>query len=568
MTVTSPPIGFFPVDATTKRYYTMQGEDTNYARKYWINRKEDRFTLSSSYMRSGHTKTGKQWYKWEQAYAVSVSARKLKNGKRTVNVYLNNRLGNRIYLRNFTANPRMIQEYLTEEILAEFLKELQYLAVRAGFVTQERIDDEKSKTTFDTGLQIFSLLSHIAYPTSRTVYTEPKNFKTSWDVSYENGVPIFASPLLRLKDNTEIAKELKLGTDATQIFLKKAGSIPVETLYLFQLIAGYATDDTQVKILNDIVEKGRTSSFISQMWEIEPRTPYTPHIRQILRILPKESLQGIILSHYFYDDMSQTLQQWVGLSRRERNITITEPINELRDALLYITTETKKHKESEAVEDSVFTEFFESINDGKHVKFGHRGSYVEVMFGGVSSYLSTGFRSSGTANRGRVNNINHGEQLNLEHPIWKYIHKSQDFIRNTVDLAGYSHSRELPAFPQGNGGSFSPKLYLEFLNMILAEGDANLKKHGVPLTKQSRSLAFALVYFSMLKKQSSIYKKISPNSRKIYKLHKLGVDTELIYQSITHGIPMKKIEQYAGLPLVWSQNMLGLEPLNSDRYDF
>lgn len=555
------PLGFMPLELDIPRFYSMQGEDLNYARKYWINRKADRFTLSVSYMRSGWTKANKQWFQWEQAFAVSVSARKLKNGTQTVNLYANNRIGYMKLLRNFTSNPQVVQSIVGDEVLQQIVTEMEMLAARQGFLSEKEILKHRGKLSI--GLQFAELLNFMAYPMAQSMYA-PKDKNRIFPTSYEKGIPLYLSPYLRMNDADAVAKSLRLGTKATKIFTENLSSLPSETIYILELFAGFATDETQTTILNDILNN-KESHYIKLLWEIDNRRVYTPYIRQILRTVPKASLQKIMTSRFFYDDMSQSLQTWVGLSKYEKNFKLSEPVHELREALVNIQDEVRNRKRSQFVDEKEFLSIVKLINDGRHVKVSNSSNYFEIWLGSLQVILNTGLRNTDSSFRGRIRNINHSSALNMSHPLWKKIKKNEHFIHNGIDLAGYSHSRELPAAPQGSGGSFSPKLYLEFLKELIQEAEARLNKYGIPITVDSRAFAFSTVVLELMKQRDKRWYK---TPRKVFQLYKLGVDSDIIYQAVTYNMPFKAMAQYAGIPADWVQNIYGWSSISRNAYDF
>jgi hypothetical protein len=540
--------GIFPLDITPHANANLMGEDYEHPRKYWVNRKEDRFTVSVSFMRSGTTATGKKWYKWLQAYAVSVSIKTNYSGQKRVNAYFSELRGSRSYLMNITTKPSEILFPVSEPVMVEIIKETVELAKRQGMLTAY----QEGKTSYLPSKAIFSeLILSLAYPMVSTTLSEGSN---KFKVDSELGVPQFATQLLRMSDSYAMSKYLKLGANSTEAFRNALGLITLNELYILDLIRGFADDETQELIITNAINNKSTYDMAS--WNYYEKALYSPQVRKLFKTVQKESLQSLLRDSTLFISLERVLERWVGLSRPERRIKLSKGTPTALSFVDSITAAISNSKEELAVEAHSINAFFAQINNGKSVTCMQK--VASVRFGNSSLAIPASISEDDKLGR-VILALPFNNSINKKSHLWAKAISNPTFVDNKMEIVGYQKNGYIP-ITSPSLCSFTPKHYLEFLNSILDEADLYLAKYSIDKTVDSRAFAFSIVLHFMTNAR------LSANSQmptKIWKMYKDGFTSELIYQALTLKIPYNRFKEYAGIPTSWVQKVLGLEEKNN-----
>lgn len=552
----SIPLGHFPLDLEIPTSYPYPGEDTSYPRRYWVNRKANKVTVSASYMHVGITKTQKKWYQWRQAWSVSFTVRTRKDGTKTFNAFMVSKMGRVTSIMNVTPDVRQITEYLSEHIMPTVVEEAASLLIREKIITSDEYKKVSEFANQNHTITLFSLIMRAAYPTVNSLLN-PKGSKPNefFNVSIENGLPYPASAILRAGTMEQVATHLKLRPENAKKLKDNASTLPLKTLYILDLLKGYTTLATETKLIDDIIAHGNNSDFLKRVWDISVHATYTPQVRQILRTVSRTQLQKVIFSTFFFEDLSNIMEKWVGLSKNEKKVMVDSPVHDLREAWAISWENIKAKKEAQSINPDDFREMLSTFTDGKIIQVQRDSGYIEMNYGVYSFWINSGIvdRRNGTPFSRIPFQMGYG--IKKEHPLWKPILKSPHFVRGKVELTGYSSGQNYRPVRSSQEGSFTPKLYMEFIQSILKEAETRLTKHGIPITVESRTFAFALVYFEMIQHHDKYFQSMG---NKALKLYKMGFNNYMIYQLIKRRTSLKAAKSYEGLPESWVRNILSI----------
>lgn len=570
MDLKEPEYGLFPLVLKNENggipaYGSL--ESSVHDRKYWINRKADRITMSCSYMQTGLSRNNKQWFKWKQLFSITLTVKKpaYKKGKNSVNLFFNGISGTRFYRGaiNITRHPHMFAENLPQGFLFKFMAECISLAVHQNLITKEEAVQASAhiQRMYADGEElpviVEELINYIAFPVLKTQFSKAgKQFAFKRTLE-DGGLPVFTTKYLREVNVESVAASLKLGTNASKMFVENAGTLKPECIYILDLIRGYATDETQVKIIKDFILSPKNTFFngANSNWDVigEPRTNiYTENIRQILKLVERPQLQKLILSDNFLGSMERFLMRWVGLSPFEKKFFIKGELKDMNDFYDKFVAEIRNKKTTRTVTQKDIETFFEEFTDDKFIinRNARVHKIIEIHFPRYRSHLPINTKD-GMDMSGYATGFSKHDILKSS-TIWTEVFSDATFVKNQKDINGFDGGRNI--YPNY---VFSAESYLKFLNLAKDEALRYLVKHKMELNVSNKAYAFMLVVLSVTDR--SFHKFNGKLPSKLFKMKRDNLHPEIIEHVFRKNIPYSKVADMGGLPKQWVEKLLDIE---------
>lgn len=563
-----PVLGFHPAQIKIEPYEPFgyrNKEDTNAGRFFFINRKQDRFTLNCNYREHGVNSNGKKYGRFKKLFSLTVTLREPKTvGKMSLNVFYQGNIGGKRYkLLNITRNPSLVLGAFPSELNTYIINEILNLTSRQKFLpandlkTLEKEIHDSLKTAHYSSETAIKLISRIAYPMLASQLNKNQNVLHISSLKIHNNnfetflPPIFAMPLIREPDVESLMKSLKILPENKEFFTQNIKTWNVDALYYLNIAKGLVDSGTQRKLLNFFAEGNSSYKVTAHSWDEQLTGFYVPRVRQIVKTLNKESRNKILLDSNFIGSLSKLVRLWIGRSKFEKTIRFSKNINTVSDLYVELAEELAERKiELNTIKNGSINTLLNELNDGSI--FSYNDSFDKSLsggFGAMSVYLPADAQESGTYKSW----FYYGE-VNKTSPLWKPIFEDEHFIVSPVEAGGFiktvnkNRSTETQII-------FSPKMYLKFLETLKELTLNELKKNKMEFNKTN--YAFVALIILVFNSYNG-FTKYSPIPRKMFTLYKAGLHPIVIDYALRKKLSTNMVKEYAGLPLEWVEKLLGV----------
>ena len=563
------PMGFHRVNLKLEPFEPFgfrNREDTSAGRFFFINRKQDRFTLVCNYREHGVNLNGKKYGHFKRLFSLTFTLRKPKTSKHmSMNVFYSGNVGGRRYnLLNITRNSSLVFGAFPTELNTFIISELLELVERQHYCTVDELAEIKNnidvsvKVQSYTSLILIALTSYFAFPILKNdVNPHRKGLQSVNILTNSNNFsahlpPVFATPLLRLPNVDSLAGYLKIDAKNKELFKNNIDKINLDALYYLSISRGLLDCDSQNKMINKFVKDDPAiESFKVSVhnWDSNLTGNYIPKIRQVLKKLDKVSSNNILGDANFMSYVPKILSVWMSTSKFERSFKI-EDINNVKQLHEHIIEEIngKKVVLLEGFKTEI-DKLVSKFNDGVIFnKQGFSDADLSGSFGRMQVWMFTE-----PENNGMYNTSFYYGEVHKTSPLWKTIFEDEQFVSNYNDAAGFSKRSVKPSGREVNI-RFTPKIYLNFLQTLDSIVTKLMKQYDIENNKTNYAfVALTVLCFSSY----SINFKNFKIPKKIFTLYKAGLDSTVIEYALKKKISEKTAVEYAGLPLEWVEKLVG-----------
>ena len=543
-------------------------EDITVPRYFFINRKQDRFTINCNYREHGVTKNGKKYGSFKTLFRFSVTLKKNKNATHpSLNVFYHGNIGGTRYsILNITREPAIVLGGFPTGINNLIIHEMLSLIKRQNIFTDEQYTALTRQVTQDLSDTVYSsrtaikLIYAVAYPLlwndltcddSTIIVSSPdaapitvKSVRNNYE---SHPPPVFASPLLRNKTINELAKQLHIHPENQTLFQKTFKTMNTDSLYFLWMTRGLVDAVTQEKILQGIqAELPHYTSGVNQ-WDIGMTGEYVPYFRSLIRTLNPSSRNIILQDPRLMQSMPELLQFWMKTTPYERKINLTH-VKNLDTLKSELVEEVNGKKVASVIDSQTITDLIEWFKDDDIFKTSTwYKPALEGHYAGMVVWLPLDTKTGSYETTFFYGDIKPKSEL------WEPLFKNEHFISNKTNASGY-HIRGTRA-RRPSPITLSPLMYHAFLTHLQSLTIKTMQKYRMDNTPHNRAFtSFMIILTSSYDTFYPYHKKIS----KLFTLHKIGLEPTLIEYAVTHNIPIKQVKEYKDIPLHWVEPLLGI----------
>lgn len=544
-----------------------RNEDTTVPRFFFINRKQDRFTINCNYREHGVNSNGKKYGRFKTLFRFTVTLKATKTNSLSLNVFYHGNIGGRKYrILNITRDPALalgsfptgLNNLIIHETLS-LVKRQKVFSPTKYETINKKIFEELETTTYSSKTAI-KLIYALAYPLLWNDLTceDESIIMTSPDAApitvksvrnnYESSPPpVFASPLLRLHTIDEITKKLKIYPSNKKLFKQAFRNMGATPLYYLSMVRGLTDETTQRNILESVLlNKPQYTSGLTT-WDTQLTGEYTPHLRSLLKKLNIDACNNILQDPKFIGTAPQLIDFWLKTTPYERNITLTHVVN-LEHLKQELVEEVNGRKIKSFVKPEVIKELLDWFNDDDIFKFSEwYKPALEGRYATMTAWMPYVSKNS------MYETTFHYSDIDKKSPLWSCIFPDENFSPHKVNSVGF-HPRGVKARPEPPI-SFTPLMYKKFLQHLQQLTKTTMRKQNMEDTPQNRAFTAITIIITMSNDTFTPYNKFV---NKTFTLYKLGLHPNLIDYVIRKRLPIKQVKQYQELPLEWVESLLGL----------
>lgn len=521
-------------------------------RHFYVNRKQDRFTLSARYCETGTTPQGKIWRKWRTLFSFSATLRQPESAS---SANLNIFYGGVVYgvkrttVINVTRNTALVLNNWPTPLIEIAFDEIKDLYARNGKTIPDDVDEliesVGRRENYNT------IITSLAYP----LYSSTKlgqEFPT---------IPSSVTQLFRAETVKDFCDYLKISQDSSlSAYVENNFSLLTkETLFMLMSTIGNLDDENRFALVNHIqantkdkvIKVANEKAFFTPVDSSWYLNEHTATLRGVLRKASKDTTLALFQSDFNEKDFSdlkivlnklktnKKLSVKVSLKGEEPK-NITEFVKVLKSKVNAI------HEDASSVQHWEILKRLSELCDDKYLSFDNEGNLkievgqhkypVVIKQNKFSSAFSTG---------------PHLNQLNKKGDLWGIIRRTKYMpFTNTVN------ERKPRIFDENNPKVvFETTAYLDLLNRLEQHAFETLTKHKMPITKENAALVIATVFaynnFALQKAKGVV-------PRKYFSLIKLGIDPELVFLFLEHRVSIENAKTLHTLPKQWIYNTLGI----------
>ena len=554
-------------------------EDIKSGRFFWINRKQDRFTLTCNYREHGITKNGKKYGRFKKLFSLSVTLREPKTlGKMSLNVFYHGNVGGRKYnILNVTRNPSIVLGALPSVMNELIIEEILSLAERQKIFNNAELNKikktiilMKAEKYYDSVI-CMKLIQHVTCPVVASAFNQNANSLKLDNIKIQKNnfeafvLPAFIMPLIRNTDIEGLAKKLNIYNSNVAYFKSNISKIDVNALYYLNLTQGLIEAETQRKILNLFIS-GDSSEFdiTARSWDTNLNGLYINKLRQALKTLNITERSKVLLDSRFMDYAPRIIKIWLGRSKFEKKFIISESVNNVEEFYFYLVEYLNERKiELNTVKPNSITYTLDSlVSSGIFENDNSFSNSIVGTFGGITVWLPKDSQDSGTYQTWFSFN-----GVKKESPLWKPIFDDDAFIKNPLDLLGF-YNKAIPAKPSGEANIvFSPKMYVKFLENLNALTEQVMNKYDIKYTSRNKAFV-SLIIIAFYSYDYAQFRKLKNIPPKIFNLYVQGLHPNIIEFAIEKRIPENIVSEYKDIPLEWAEKMLGAKEGRFSRKEY
>lgn len=542
-------------------------EDVNAGRFFWVNRKQDRFTLTCNYREYGVTKNGKKYGRFKKLFSFSVTLRQPKTlNNMSFNVFYHGNVGGRKYnILNVTRNPSLVLGAFPSEINNLIIEEILSLVSRQAFFTQaelENIKDTVSKMKTEenySSVTCMKLIQHISCPIVKSDFNKDSkllnlnNVKTQRNNFEAFILPAFSMPLVRNKTIDGLIKSLKVHETNIAYFKTNIDKVNINSLYYLNITKNLVDSKTQKTILKKFFEEDTPEyNITARSWDSNLNGAYVSRLRQALRTLNTESRAKVLLDSEFIDYAPRLIKIWLGRSKFEQTFTITEPVNDVKEFYHQLIEYLNERKiELNTIQPNSIINSINRLNQGE--VFEEDNTFMKATvgsFGNIKVWLPNDSQNSGMYQTWFA-----FDEVKKDSPLWKPIFEDDAFIKNPANLLGF-YTKSIPATTSSSHIVFSPKMYVKFLQNLEQITKQFMSKYKIEDTHNNFSFV-ALIVIAFYSYDFPHFRRIKNIPPKIFNLYNKGLHPAIIEFAVEKRIPENIVEQYSDIPLEWAEKMLG-----------
>lgn len=562
----------YPEDPTfSLRFLALaKNESVSHQRHFFINRKQDRFTLSARYAETGSTPKGKTWVRWRTLFTFSITYRQPANSKfPNINLFYTGPIfGKRIQgVINVTRNPSIVLKGLPLALLNTIYDELTSLLERNDKVVPFRkLEDMKENEVFD---EIYDLLQDISYPLFRGSKIEqltekPPSFLTA----------LFRSP--SLEDVCEYFK-VHVKSDLGSYLNENFRHLNPNSLFMLEASQGILSAEERLELIkihesrsySDSLHRGEHFNY----WENSGSE--IPALRGIFRRTKNKDVISMLGSDYNnLLELNDSLKEWRKNSKilsassfREclSEITTFESLSKVMHEEILIRKENSPSVSIEEIKNQIKDfcdpEFFpweEAKQWGSDSINAKIGNYKAA---GLTREPVDQKKSSIYSEMYVIHNPT-AIPIDKKSVIWNLL-KTSDFASLSLStkaaplfLTEKTHYRKEDIL-------LSSVAYSSFLKNLKAYACADLAKNELEVSQKNISLYISALFIFTRSYQLKKYKGVIP--RKFFTLVRGGVAPSMALLFLKQNVSVKNAIALKDAPEKWINKAIGI---SDNSFDF
>ena len=542
-------------------------EDINAGRFFFINRKQDRFTVTCNYREHGVTKNSKKYGRFKKLFSFTITLREPKTLNRmSLNVFYHGNIGGRKYnLLNITRNPSLVLGAFPSDLNNLILDETISLIKRQKYVTPAQLTNIKNKINqfkqqdAYSSLACMKLIQYLSCPVVRSEFNNDasllslNNIKTQRNNFEALILPAFVMPYIRNTNIDNVFKQLNIYETNIEYVKKHIKQLNINALYYLNITKGLIDETTQTELLQLLLEEDSPEySITSRSWDANLNGSYIKHLRQALKTLPQQARNKVLLDPEFIDYAPRIIKIWLGRSKFEKKFTIKETINNVKDFYYHLIEYLNERKiEVNTITPNSIISPIKKLQQGE--VFQDDDSLMKATvgtFGSIKIWLPKDAQNSGT-----YQTWFRFDEVKKDSPLWKPIFDDDAFIKTPSDLVGF-YNRVVPDVSQNMHIVFSPKVYAKFLQTLDEVTTSVMRQHDIDDNVNNRAFV-SLIVLAFYSCALPHFRKLKRIPNKIFTLYKKGLHVSIIEFALYKKIPETVVEEYVGIPLEWAEKMLG-----------
>lgn len=529
-------------------------EDSGQKRHFYVNRKQDRFTLSARYCETGTTPKGKIWRKWRTLFSFSAT---LRQPDSAVSPNLNIFYGGVVYgvkrttVINVTRNVGLVLNNWPTPLIEIAFDEIKDLYTRNNKTipkeVNELIENVGQRESYN------AIITALAYP----LYNSSKlgqEFPT---------IPSSITQLFRAQNIEEFCDFLKIQKESPlQSYLEhNFSSITKETLFMLMstvgnldnenrfLLAKHIQSQTETKIIKPFNEK----AFFTPADSIWYLNEYAATLRGILRKASTTTTVTFFRNDFTEKDL-RDLKTVLNKLKTNKKLSVKVSLKDEEPTTVVDFVQALNVKLNDINEEANSVQHWEILKrlselcDDKYLSFDNEGQLKIAIAEHSYPVITKQHKNSSLFSTSTYLN-----QLNKKGDLWSILRQTK-----FMPFTNAANERKQRIFDDViQRVVFGTTAYLDLLNRLEQYASETLTKNKMPVTKENIALVIAtiFVYNTMALRKA---KGVIP--RKYFTLIKRSINPELAFLFLHHRVSVATAETLHTLPKQWIYTTLGINP--------
>jgi hypothetical protein len=567
----------YPLDPnlTLSKLPPHKNESPAHSRHYFINRKQDRFTLSVRYAETGKNNKGKRWIRWKTLLTFSATYRQPESSSfPNLNLFYTGPFfgANIKGVINVTRNPALVTGTLPPVLISLFIEELEDLLTR----NQKAIPYSIPSETFDYNLykELNKLLTKTAYPLFSGSHLE-KTIQT---------LPSFLTTLFRSPDLEKVCKYLKIDhrSELGAYLKENFNNLKVASFFALEASKGILNPEDILQILKihenrQEILSNRNTFFkeTSKYWD-EVATEI-PTLRGILRRMKPKTVITLLSSDYNnISSLNFSLRKWKQNHKILSSSSFIEsdiPLFGFGDLSKLLRDEIEAKQAQLPSISSIEIQFqLEQLCSEKYLTIEKTNKWLpfcltakvgphkmNILQGVPKKYSTFSEDSQQPPVYSIVNpSLKQGGKNSV---IWKIL-KNSNFASMSMNNGPLFNSPAARHAP--NDIMLSSADYLKFIQSLREVACSDLRKYKMESSSENIALyiatLFLFTYFEVFKKHNGVI------PRKFFTLVKAGIKPHMAFSFLNKNISVNNAISMKDIPDNWVLKAIGddKEKFNSD----
>lgn len=545
-----------------------KNESPDHSRHYFVNRKQDRFTLSVRYAETGKNSKGKRWIRWKTLLTFSATYRQPESSRfPNLNLFYTGPFfgANIKGVINVTRNPSLVTATLPPVLIALFTEELEDLLTRNQKVIPYVISDETPD--YHLFKELDKLLIKVSYPLFSGSHLE-NTLQT---------LPSFLTTLFRSPDLQSVCEYLKVDHEnELGLFLKdNFRNLKASSFFALEASKGVLNSEEILQVLKTLENRQENLSdrnaFFSETFKYWDKVATeVPTLRGVFRRMKSETVVTLLSSDYNQmASLNSVLQKWKQNHKILSTSSFVEPnipLFTFADLSKVLRDEIKaKQTKLPSVTETEIQFQLEQLCNEKYLTLGEKDKWhtcqLTAKVGDHELRILPGFP---TKYASFVENKEEPSVYAIKNPsltqggknstIWKLLKKSNfaSMSMNVDPLFISSSTRHI-----SNDITLSSVDYIKFIKSLRELACADLEKHKMETSSENIALYIATLFLFTYSDEFKKYNGVIP--RKFFTLVKAEIKPHMAFSFLKKNTSVKNAIAMKDIPDNWVLKAIGLE---------